>query len=83
MYSCAQVGAVEKKSSSSFFNNAPIHRTNYICTGTVSCTYLDSDIQAMHHTEVTASMLETIRQVRARNGRDSQEVDANSFYLSE
>lgn len=77
MYSFAQVGSVDKKSSSSFFNDSQISRTNYICTGVLHCTYLDPDIKGMHHTEVTPSLLESIRQVRIKNGRDSREVDAN------
>jgi hypothetical protein len=82
MYSFAQVGSAEKKSSSSFFNDSPINRTNYACTGVVHCTYLDPDLKAMRHTEVTPALLESIRQVRVQNGRDSREVDANRLETS-
>ena len=81
MYSLAQVGSVEKRSSSSFFNDSPVSRTNYTCTGVVHCTYLDPAMKAMHHTEVTPSLLETIREVRVKNGQDSREVDANRFVI--
>jgi hypothetical protein len=81
MYSFAQVGAIEKKSNSSFFNDCFISRTNYTCTGIVHCEYLDPKIKEMYHTEVTPSMLDTIRQVRVHNGRDSQEIDANRLVI--
>ena len=71
MYSFAQVGSVDKKSSSSFFNDLSISRTNYTCTGVVHCTYVGPDLKAMHHTEVTPEMLDYIRKVRIQNGRDS------------
>jgi hypothetical protein len=81
MYSFAQVGTTDKKSSSSFLNDSLISRSNYTCTGVVHCEYLDPDIKGMHHTEVTPPMLDTIRQVRIKNGRDLREVDANRLVI--
>lgn len=47
------------------------------CTGIKACEYLDPEIQSMQHTEVTAEMLQKIRQIRLRNGADLRGKDIN------
>lgn len=89
MYGFKLVGAVDKKSSSSFLDDTPIFRTNYTCTGVVHCEYLDNKIKEMHHCEVTEEMLKTVEEIRARSGKNTKEDEANRsviyfdfFYLS-
>lgn len=79
MYSQKQVGSIDRKSTSSFLDDTTISRTNYQCTGVMHCEYLDEEIVSMSHTEVTASMLKAIRDVRIRNQSENQ--DANRFII--
>jgi hypothetical protein len=81
MYSIAIHGGIDRKSNSAFLNDSPITRTNYLCSGVVHCQYLHEDIKEMDHSEVTDTMLNTLRQIRETNGCDSQEADVNRLVI--
>jgi hypothetical protein len=76
MYSYSAIGT-EKKSSSSFLDDAPIHRVNMDCTGVQSCEYLAPSLKDMHHYAVTPELLNSIREARLANSADSRQRDAN------
>lgn len=80
-YSCAQIGPTDKKSSSSFLDDALVTRSNMKCTGVKACEYLDPEIQNMQHTEVTTEMLQKIQEIRHRNGADSRLNDVNRLVM--
>jgi hypothetical protein len=78
MYSYAAVGT-EKRSSSSFLNDAPVERVNMNCTGVQSCEYLAPTLKDMHHYAVTPELLNNIREARLANSADSKQKDANRY----
>jgi hypothetical protein len=81
MYSIAAVGTSKRSTTSSFLNDTKATRTNYRCTGIVCCQYLDQRIKDLSHTEVTSSILESIKQIRIENGGGDRDVDANRFVI--
>jgi hypothetical protein len=63
--------------SLSFLDDAPATRSNIDCTGVKMCEYIDPQIRAMHHKEVTQEMLEQIKAVRIRNGVEDRGSEVN------
>lgn len=81
MYSIAAVGTTKRPTTSSFLNDTKANRTNYRCTGILCCQYLDKRIRDLSHTEVTSSILESIREIRIENGGGDRDVEANRFVM--
>jgi hypothetical protein len=80
MYSFKAIGTTERKSVSSFLNDSPVKRNNYICTGVFHCEYLHEEIKQLSHTEVTTPLLQTIRRIRLES-TGSEESDANGYNI--
>jgi hypothetical protein len=78
MYSYATIGT-EKKSSSSFLNDAKVERVNMQCTGVQCCEYLAPNLKDLHHYAVTPESLNIIREARLASAGESRQKDANRY----